>query len=552
MKENKYGIKWILAHTKNCRFQMIAYTFLVLCIPIIQLLFAYFMKMFIDIAVGDDDNSLLNAALYSIIAIIACGAAMMTNSVLAKFIYGTTEREIRTKLMGVILTRKMLDVSKQHSGELMTKLTADTQAASSCYMNIAENIIGGLASALLATSALFFLNWKIAIMLVVLTPLMMFLMGKLSPQVQKISTLDKSNDEINRTLMQESLNRIALLKAYSMQNKVVEKVGITYKEKLKSGIRLGLWEGLAAFLGVLSGNIMSLVALGLGSYFVLKGETTVGSLIMIVQLLNYIVTPIAKFPAAVAQIGQATASATRIGSIYEMSEECVNTSAPANASELVAENICFSYSAEEKVLTGIDLSFHKGEVTGIVGKSGSGKSTILKLLMGLYLPTEGSVKLKCGVETLSGENIIPQVAYVPPEDYLFSGTIAENITMSDSNRDNDKMSLAAANANILNYIQSLENGFDTVLGEGGNTVSSGQAQRIAIARAIYKNSGVFIFDEPDEPTANLDQESIDVFQKTVKALAHDNICIIVTHDTSTAEICDKIYTLENGKVSIKL
>lgn len=549
MKKSKYGIKWISAHSQKCRLQMIVYTLLVLCVPVIQLLFAYFMKMFIDIAVGNSDKSLLNVALHSIAAIIAGGAAMTANSVLAKFIYGTTERELRTELMGVIATRKLLDVSKQHSGELMTKLTADVKAASSCYTIIAENIIGGLSSALFAATALFFLNWKIAIILIVLTPLMMFLMGVLTPLIQKISAFDKSNDEINRSIMQENLNRIALIKAYSMQNKVVEKVGHTYKEKLKSGIRLGVWEGLAAFLGALSGNIMSLVTLGLGSYFVLNGETTVGSLIMIVQLLNYIVTPIAKFPAAVAQIGQAAASAARIGSIYNMPEECVNTSVSANASELVAENLCFSYTPEENVLTGIDLSFHKGEVTGIVGKSGSGKSTMLKLLMGLYSPTDGTVKLKCGVETLSGENIIPQVAYVPPEDYLFSGTIAENITMADNETDMDRMSAAAASANILGYIRSLENGFDTVLGEGGNTVSSGQAQRIAIARAIYKDSRVFIFDEP---TANLDQESIDMFQATVKNLAHDSICVIVTHDISTVGICDKVYALENGKISVKL
>lgn len=548
MKKNKYGIKWILAHTSKCRPQMIVYTFFVLCMPIIQLLFAYFMKMFIDIAAGNSNNSLLNVALYSIAAIIAGGIVTMINSVLAKFIYGTTEREIRTELMRVIITRRLLDISKQHSGELMTKLTADVQTASSVYSIVAENIVGGMASALLASTTLFFVNWKIAIILLVLTPLMMFLMGALTPHIQKISVLDKANDEANRNIMQENLNRLTLIKAYSMQNKVIKKVWHTYKNKLKSGMRLGALEGFAAFLGTLSGNIMSLVTLGLGSYFVLNGETTVGSLIMIVQLLNYIITPIAKFSAAVAQVGQAAASAERIGSIYELPEEITNTFVSANKSELVAENLCFSYTPQEKILTGIDLSFRKGEVTGIVGKSGSGKSTLLKLLMGLYSPTDGNIKLICDEKTISGEDIISQIAYVPPEDYLFSGTITKNIIMSDNECDQDKMSAAVASANISDYIHSLSDGFDSVLGEGGNTVSSGQAQRIAIARAIYKNSGVFIFDEP---TANLDQESINMFQSTVRELARDNICIIVTHDVSTVGICDKVYELDNGRVSVR-
>lgn len=100
-----------------------------------------------------------------------------------------------------------------------------------------------------------------------------------------------------------------------------------------------------------------------------------------------------------------------------------------------------------------------------MGKSGNGKRKILKFLIGLYSPTDGTVKLKCRVETLSGENIIPWVAYVSPEEYLFSGTIAEKITMTDNETDLDRMSSAAANANKFDYIQSLENGFDTVLGE---------------------------------------------------------------------------------------
>ena len=136
-----------------------------------------------------------------------------------------------------------------------------------------------------------------------------------------------------------------------------------------------------------------------------------------------------------------------------MPEETASISKPSKPSELVAENLCFSYLPQEDILTGINLSFHKGEVTGIVGKSGSGKSTLLKLLMGLYSPTEGNDKLKCGTETFSGEDIVSQVAYVPPEDYLFSGTIAENIVMSDNICDNDKLGTAAASANISDYRQ---------------------------------------------------------------------------------------------------
>ena len=444
----------------------------------------------------------------------------------------------------------MIDISKQHSGELLTRLTADIQAISSCYITIAENIIGGLASALFAVAALFFLNWKIAVILIILTPLMMSIMGALTPQIQKVSATDKNCDEINRSIMQENLNKIVLIKTYSMQTKITEKMKAAYKNKLKSGMILGAWEGIAMFVGTLSGNVMSLVTLGLGSYFVLSGETTVGSLIMIVQLLNYIITPLTKFPAAVAQIGQAAASSERVGEIYELPSERLNNAiSSVNAQKLCAENLSFAYTQEENILNNIDLSFSKGAVTGIIGKSGSGKSTLLKLLMGLYEPSNGLVTLEHDLGTLLGSDIITQVAYVPPSDYLFSGTVAENIITSEGNAVQNQMQDAASKANILDFINSMPNGFDTVLGEDGNTVSSGQAQRIAIARAIYKKNKIFIFDEP---TANLDEDSITKFQSTVKKLAEDNICIIVTHDTSTIEICDKVYILSDGTVTEKI
>ena len=415
-----------------------------------------------------------------------------------------------------------------------------------------DTIVGGAASALFAAAALFFLNGKIAILLLTLTPLLMFLMGALTPHIQKMSAIDKENEERNRSYLGENLSRILLIKTYAMQEKILERSKTIYQKKLKSSITLGMWEGLALFAGALSGNIMSLVTLGLGAYFVLSGETTVGSLIMIVQLLNYIVNPVAKFPVAIAGVGQAVSSAERIGQIYELPGEKKNhKSSSVNGKELVIKNLSFSYDDEAScdLLHNLNLTFAKGEVTGIVGQSGSGKSTLLKLLSGLYEPKNGTIELRTEQGTIGGEQLTEQVAYVPPDNYLFSGTILENIMMSEQKPQIEKINLAASDANILEFIKSLPDGFDTLIGESGNTLSSGQAQRIAIARAVYINRPVIIFDEP---TANLDADSIEKFHAAVHKLALNNICIIVTHDISTISACDRIYLLDNGRAEEKL
>jgi len=553
-KKDKYGLNWIFNKTKGLRPHLALFTFLIIINTAITISIAYFLKLFIDVATGETEESLIYIAFLAMAVMSVSGILTVISSVLAKLIYGKTERNLRVETMRVILSRRMVDISKQHTGELLTKLTADIQAISNCFIHIIRNMVGGIVSALLAITMMFLLDWKMALIMLLFTPFLMIVMGIFTPFMQKASVIDKRNDEITRSMMQENLSRIMLIKTYFMQAKVLLKTKLAYANKLKSGMKLGKWEGLVLFFGQMIANLMFLGGIGIGAFFVLSGEVTMGSLIAIIQLLNYVVDPVANFAGTIAQIGQATASSGRIGTLYNLpaDNEAVSVN-PVDAVELNAKNISFSYNNEENngtvnILENINVSFQKGSVTGIIGKSGSGKSTLLKLLIGLYTPKQGSIELKHISGTLYGEEILPQIAYVPPVDYLFSETVIENIIMSENEPRMDDVKIAAKGANIFEFIESMPNGFNTEIGESGGTVSSGQAQRLAIARAIYKHSPVVVFDEP---TANLDVDSVEKFQSAVRFLAKDKICILVTHDVSTIGICDKVYMLEDGNIKEK-
>ena len=552
-EKSKYGLGWIFRQTKGTRVYVVLFTIMVLIATALEVSFAFFLKGFIDIAMGESSASLLNVGLLSLVVLAVCGLVLMLSSVVAKYIYGKTERKLRTGLLSTILTRRLVDISKQHTGEMMTKLTVDVQAVSDCVPNIVRNFVGGAASLLIAVVSMFLLDWRLALILLILTPILMLVLGVLTPFITKVSEKDKENDESNRSMIQEYLSRIMLIKAYFMQEKTVKNVRDNYQAKLRSGMKLGMWEGLTMFSGMLMGFSMFLIAIGVGAYFVMQGQTTFGNLVAIIQLLNYVVTPVARFAETISLVSQAKASSERIGTIIDLPADDLTDRAPLiHADELIAEDINFSYDIEDEesntILEDIHVSFKKGMVVGLVGKSGSGKSTLLKLLIGLYEPDQGRVSLKHNEGILSGEEIMPQVAYVPPVDYLFSGTVKDNIIMSEEKPKLEAMEKAASDANILDFIQSLPEGFDTVIGESGGTVSSGQAQRIAIARAIYKKSPILVFDEP---TANLDADSIEKFQSVIKHLSEEKICIVVTHDESTMSICDKVYSLDEGSVSIK-
>jgi ABC-type multidrug transport system fused ATPase/permease subunit len=545
-EKQQYTLGWIFSQTKGTRPALALFTVLTVAGAIIELTFAFFIREFINIATGISDGSLLRTGLLSIAFIAVFGLLMMINSVLSRYLYGKTERRLRSNLLNIIFTRRLADISKMHTGDLLTKLTVDTQAVSNCTPIIVTRMIGGLTSAVVATGLLFYLDWRMALIMLGLTPLLMAVMGFVTPRIQKQSAIDKENEESNRSIMQEYLSRTMLVKAYFMQPKATANVSANYAKKLKSGMKVGLWEGFAMFSGSVIGFSMFLVCLGVGAYFVMQGTTTFGDLVAIVQLLNYIVNPIANFAAAIAEVSQAKASAVRIGEICDLPSDVEITAAePVAATALTAGGLSFSYNGESEgnVFEDVSVTFPKGSVTGIVGKSGCGKSTLLKLLIGLYEPKQGSVALKhAGGET---GDILPQVAYVPPVDYLFSGTVTENIIMSERSPRISALAEAASQANILDFIESLQDGFDTQIGESGGTVSSGQAQRLAIARAIYKKSPIVVFDEP---TANLDVESVEKFQAAVRQLAKDKIVIIVTHDISTITVCDRVYVIEEGRV----
>jgi len=553
-RTGKYGLGWIFGHIKGTRRYIALFAVVILIATGLEMSIAFFLKAFVDIALGESSASILSVGLIAAAVMAGAGIMLMIGSVLSKFIYGRTERKLRTGLLDVIFTRKMQDISKEHTGDLLTKLTLDTQAVSEIYPSIVRNIVGSIVSILIAVVSMLILDWRIALIVLGMAPVLMFAMGVLTPFIEKASVKDKENDENNRSMMQEYLSRIMLIKTYFMQAKAIARVRENYAKKLRSGMRVGFWEGLTMFAGLFVGISMFLTILGVGAYFVLREETSFGNLVAIVQLLNYVVNPMARVAETISLISQAKASAGRIGTIIDLPMDEAITKAPSiDADELIAEDISFSYDSGDEeyeevniVLKNIHIKFDKGMVSGIVGKSGSGKSTLLKLLIGLYEPNEGNVSLNHKHGTLGSKEIMPQVAYVPPVDYLFSGTVADNIIMSDNEPCIEEMKKAAQGANILEFIESLPMGFDTVIGESGGTVSSGQAQRIAIARAIYKGSPVLVFDEP---TANLDADSIEKFQSTIKQISKEKICIVVTHDTSTMEACDTVLELEGGCVS---
>lgn len=212
---------------------------------------------------------------------------------------------------------------------------------------------------------------------------------------------------------------------------------------------------------------------------------------------------------------------------------------------LQVENLSFSYG-KQMILDDLNLEIEKGEIIGIMGESGSGKSSLAKLLMRFRHPSKGSIKVSSvDIEEIDSSNLKQVQAYMTQDSHLFKGSIKDNITMFSEEIDELQVIEAAKKASIHDFIVSLENGYDTLIAELASNVSSGEKQRIALARLFYFDRPILVLDEP---SSNLDSLSESIILKSLYENRKDKIIILISHRESTMRIADRIYHMQNGKL----
>lgn len=554
-----YNFGWIYAQTKGNRRYLVCLVLAGIALAAVNISMASVLKGFVDIATGDSGMSLGENVAAAFLILVSDGILSMVTSVSYQISCNRIGQKLRLELSAHLYRSHLLEMQNHHVGEYMTNLTADVEKVSGCIPAIAKSAVGNGLTAVLAVLYLFWLNWKLALLLLICIPLLILCIAVFSPIVQKTSRRDKENEEEIRIYFQDVLEKIALYKVNLMGKKFEERTRGMLEAKVQSARRLGAAEGGSAFLNNVMGMSMFLISMGGGAYFVMRGELVVGAMVAVIQLTNYIIWPFTAIGDIISNVNQSIVSAERLDRIYSLPEEPGQMGQPEKlkrpekpgqqeewkqvsasrqeVSCLRIRGISFRYG-EHYILKDINADFGKNGIIGIVGESGGGKSTFLKIASGLYLPEEGQVSVVLADGSVRN-NVRPYVGLVPAADLIFRDTIEANICMA-MEPDRARLEQCAAMANIDGYIGEQEQRYDTVIGNGSQPLSSGQEQRIGIARALYQKAGILLFDEP---TANLDAESIDIFLDTLDQAAADRICVVVTHDPRVMERCSRVYCL---------
>lgn len=438
----------------------------------------------------------------------------------------------------------------EKSGDLIQTCTRDVDVLRQFLVMFLSQITYTIFIVVLCFSILFEISWKLTLVSLAMFPIMFVYSFFLIKEVRnRFRKTDDSEAELVDAITQ-NLNGVRLVKAFNAETREIDH----FEQRLKhysSAFRRE--KRLSAFFFSSSDIFIFAsrsVAIVYAIYLVFKGEITSGSVFVSYTFVNMMVWPLRNTATNLSRLGQTLAATDRIQRLLDIVPEDLEEGESIQAQgNIEFRNVSFAYPDEPEKIVINDVSFRvpKGATVAIMGKTGSGKSTLFQLLTGLYQPTKGSILLDDkDISTISLRSLRHNVVPVLQDPFLFSKSISENIKIANKDASDDDIRNAARIASLDQAIESFSEGYDTAVGEKGVTLSGGQKQRLAIARTVLSGAPVLLFDDS---LSAVDAQTDLAIRRELKALGSRCTTLIITHRVSTAKDADYIYVLEKGKIA---
>ena len=388
-------------------------------------------------------------------------------------------------------------------------------------------------------------------MYLVITPLLIWTMNKIGKPIQELQTKASRSGGRAYSIMSEMLQNNAAIKAFGAEEAMDQRFAgevESQRQGLDQAARKGTLLTLTAYL---SDVVLIAVVFLFGGWLIAVGQITVGAFVTFVTLSGSIREAFSLLDKSMSTLRQAEAYALRIYEVLDLPQEKVQAVPASPVQESVGEavameNLSFSYLPGEPVLQGVELHVKPGEHVGVIGPSGCGKTTLLRLICGLYQGYEGDLRvLGRTVAETPLEELREDIAVVSQEPHLFRGTIAENVRYGKLDATDAQVEQALRDARLWDFVESLEEGINTQVGDAGSRLSGGQRQRIAIARALIRGAGLIILDEA---SSALDTKTEGEIQHTMDEAFRDKTVLVIAHRFTAVAHMDRVYCMENGRV----
>ena len=490
------------------------------------------------------------------LAIIVAFAAKGISLYLAKLIMINVSEEVK-KILQIDMLKSFIKadteiIESNHSGKYISNLNFDvnqiTKMLADAFLSIFKDgltLIGLLC-------VMFFQNWKLSLIAIIMIPLASITAKILGKRMSKISTQaqEKSGD-LNRYLIDLFKNHkiIKIFQRENFENMRSEKFVNDLKEK--SAKISAVYIRSTPVMEILTGIMIAILIFYSGK-LIIGGELAINNFFSFLAAMMLAYQPVKTLTKVNVAIEQGLAAANRILPIIDLNNEINlnenNDKLNILEGNIIFENVNFTYKSnpEKKVLQNISANFIGGKMTALVGHSGSGKSTLLNMIPRIYAPTDGIIYLDN--QDISKFNLLSlrhQISIVDQNTTLFDDTVLNNIKYAKPEANNEEVYEAAEQSMCTEFINNLENGYETMIGENGVKLSGGEKQRLSIARAFLKKSKIILLDEA---TSSLDSETEEKIQRALRQLTLNKTTIVIAHRLSTILNSDKIYVVDSGKI----
>jgi ATP-binding cassette subfamily B protein len=458
---------------------------------------------------------------------------------------------VRRRLFAHLQRLSLSFHDQARSGQHMTKIVSDTNTMKDVFTDSALTSAAQLLTLVGMFVVMLFLDWRLALIVMATFPLLAGTLLYRYRNAKSSSKRQRKKEEEIATRISEVMTTVPLVQAFGRERHEQERFESESAEYLEESIRNARIEAIA------TRAVMVISALGLasvilyGSLQVLAGRMTPGDLLIFAGYAQTMYRPVRQMAKLSTRFSKAMASAERIGEILEVEPEIQDKPDAVEVTDLkgevVFEDVSFDYGENGTgVLKGVSLAVRPGQRVALVGPSGAGKSTLVSLILRLYEPQEGSIRIDgIDIRDYKRKSLRRQIGIVLQDSVLFGTTIKENIAYGKLDASMEEIIDAARAANAHDFITELEDGYETVLGERGDTLSGGQRQRIAIARAVIRGTPILILDEP---MTGLDVESEAKVQEALDRLMSGKTCFLITHDLRSVANADLVLVLEEGRI----
>ncbi len=459
------------------------------------------------------------------------------------------------KNIQILMAEKILKsdtsyIISKHSGKFISNFTSDTGTLLGVINGIAISAIKEFITLIALMSLMFYQNWKLSLLAIIMIPVAAFFTKKLGKKMGKFVNKSLEASEVFTKSLSEILKSTSIIKIFQKEDQELKNFKNVIEARIDVMSRVEKTRlGAGPIMETITGMAVAIVVLA-GGYLSIQNKIEVGSFFSFLTALMLAYQPVRALAGVNIGINEGIAAAKRIyallDNVNEISDHVKSENLIIKNKDIVFENVTFSYPDGTIALKNISTKIKGGSTVALVGKSGSGKSSFINLIPRFYNITSGDIKIDGqSIKNLNIVSLRKEIALVSQEIILFDDTIKSNIAYGKINASDEEILTASNNAVADEFIKKLPNGYDSIIGENGVMLSGGQKQRLSIARAMLKNSSIILLDEA---TSALDTESETKVKYAIDNLIKNRTTIVIAHRLSTIKNANKIIVLNEGQL----